>query len=612
MASLGFSACGGGGRKSGWPAEWNRVLVAKAVAQEDERFDERQQLVTRLLGPGYRYHTRLREVHAHPTRESLEYALGLLELGGDARVTRAKSVISRVLTLQDVDPGSTWYGIWGWYAEEPPDKMQPADWNWADFNGSTLLLIDLRHGETLGADLRQRIRVGIHHAAWSIARRNVGMDYTNIAAMGTFVTLAAGELLGDEALLAYALERIGRLAAAVDETGSFAEYNSPTYARVTIASLARIRMYVKDERARQIAARIEERVWLHIGSHWDAPRKQFAGPMSRCYATDLGSPAWLEKALDGRLSLIRANERGEPMLPGDLETAIHDIRCPDAVTPLFLQPQLPHQHREIHVKGGDGVAPVLGTTWLTERYSLGSVNRGDFWNQRRPILAYWGDAQRPARSMTVRVIKDGYDFSSAQLYCVQEKDSVLAVVNFRNPGGDRHISLDPIKDGRFKCGRLFVEIDFEGLPAQSQTRLENGVFTLSSPSVGVSVHIGGGTFGRFQPRAKLTQASESATITVDFLPDGGPHDVVWASVREAWLVFSAAFTDGPPPASMATPVVETSNGLVTARWQSPAAALAVTASARVDESGRLARAFQATIDGRPVSTPRLSGNKLAS
>ena len=34
-----------------------------------------------------------------------------------------------------------------------------------------------------------------------------------------------------------------------------------------------------------------------------------------------------------------------------------------------------------------GEHPVVGTTWMTPEFVLASVNRGDLWNQRRPLLA---------------------------------------------------------------------------------------------------------------------------------------------------------------------------------------------------------------------------------
>lgn len=594
-----------------WPASWDRILIEKFVAIEDHLYDDKQHLLTRLLGPGYRHHTKQRERRVHPTRESLDYALGLLELGGDARRARAQAVVSRVLDLQDADPKSPWFGLWGWYSEEPPSQMAPADDDWAGFIGATLLLIDFRHAATLPDHLRQRIRHAIHHAAVSIMRRDVPMTYTSSAAMGAFVTLAAAELLNDADLRAYASGRIARFAQTIDVTGSFDEYNSPHFARVALTNLARIRAYVKDAHARQLAARIEERLWLHLASHWDAPRLQFAGPMSRCYSTDLGSPAWLEKALDGRLHLLDRDKSNQPLLPGDIETAIHDVRCPTSVAPLFLSPQIPRQHRELFV---NAPTPVQGVTWLDRRFSLGSVNRGDFWNQRRPILAYFGDASRPARSITVRVIKDGYDFASAQLFSIQERNCLLAVVNFRSPGGDRHISLDPIKDGRFQCGRLFVEFDFEGLPSHSSATLDNGRFTLASSALHACIHLRDGRFGRFAPRPRLTLAANSATFTIDFLPEGGPHQVAWNDIRDAWLAFTIVLSDTPLPPTANDNVSiqpDPDDGSVSLAWQSPAGALALTAATRVQPEDALIAAFRSTLNDAPIPNSRLSSNTLA-
>jgi hypothetical protein len=125
---------------------------------------------------------------------------------------------------------------------------------------------------------------------------------------GTFVTLAAAQLLDDKALWAYATDRQRRFARTVDETGSFAEYNSPTYANVTIVNLTRIRMFVKDAEVLALNARLHDRIWRHLAEHWHVPTLQLAGPMSRCYSTDIGSPLWLQKALGGRLPFATLDE----------------------------------------------------------------------------------------------------------------------------------------------------------------------------------------------------------------------------------------------------------------------------------------------------------------
>lgn len=61
--------------QTGWPSSWDKLLIERALKIEDLRYDEAERMVSRVIGPGYRYHTKLRDRRAHPTRESLEYAL---------------------------------------------------------------------------------------------------------------------------------------------------------------------------------------------------------------------------------------------------------------------------------------------------------------------------------------------------------------------------------------------------------------------------------------------------------------------------------------------------------------------------------------------------------
>jgi len=584
--------------ETGWPARWDRLLITKAVQTADPRYDPDHSMIQSILGPEYRYHTRMRDCRVHPTRDSLEYALYLLEEGSPQRVQRAKKIIDRVLALQVTDPDSKWYGIWGWYEEEPPGRMAPADWNWADFNGSLLLLVELRHGATLGELLRVRVKEAIHHAAQSVQRRNVSMSYTNIAVMGTFVTLAAAEMLNDAGLAGYAQDRLVRLAAQIDDTGSFAEYNSPTYASVTLTSLTRIRMYVKNEEARRRAARIEERTWLHLASHWDTARLQFAGPMSRCYGNDAGYPLWLEKALQGRLGLATPENRSGAAG----EAAIHDYRCPAAQAERFLKAAPGTEQRELFIAR----PPTCGTTYFARQFSLGSVNRGDFWVQRRPLLAYFGDASRPARTVQMRVVRDGYDFTSALLFSVQKEGRVLGLINFRSPGGDKHPSLDPIKDGQFECGRLFVELDFEGLPVTFHNTASARTLEVTSPLLNARFHVLSARFGAHEPALTSSKTTQSLTATLDLKPAGTVRLVKWKGFGAAYTAFALELSDDGKFIEE-PPQVKVKDGAIDLKW----AGLELTGLTKVATVEEHNAAFAARIDGKPAPEPRLSDEKLA-
>ena len=602
---LAAAGCGPGKSESGWTPAWDRILIEKAASAEAPRFDAKEALVTRLFGPGYRYHTKLREGRVHDLRASAEYALALLELGAKTGLVRAEQVLNRVCSLQDTDPASKWYGIWGYYIEEPLAKMAEADWNWADFLGGTLLLIDIRHGDKLEAGLRARIRQAIYHAALSVERRDVAPDYTNIALKGTFVCAAAGARLGLPELSDYASQRMARIEAYIGESGSFAEYNSPVYARVTLTDLTRMRMYLRTVPVRDGAARIESRLWLHLARHWDGFRRQFAGPMSRCYETDLGEPFWLEKSLGGRLALANPALRGQY---GDLDTAIHDFRCPEQLAGAFLQPKYYFHREEFRAPQAQGRA-VQGATFVGRDFSLGSVNQGDFWVQSRPLLAYFGGPERPARIVRLRMVKDGYDFASALLWSVQQDGNVLGLVNFRSPGGDRHPTLDPIRNGEFPCGRLFLELTFEGLAEGFSFRKEGDTGIIGRGGIHAAFQLRGGSFQSRSLHLEGSSTGRTATFTVDFKPVEPAGPVRWASTREAWALFTLVLS-GQPQDRQAWPCrVEETAGRIHAKWDTPSGSLELSGLARVATIEEHQISFGEKINSQDIPPVRLEESR---
>ncbi len=610
-----------------WTKEWDTAVLAGSLDSLDDAYDEAERMVTQRLGPEYRYHTNLRSTVAHPTRTSLEYALYLLEAG---RRERAFEVLDRVLALQVTDPASKWYGLWGWYMEEPPDQMSPADWNWADFNGGTLLLVERRHGGALPEELHSRVREAIRHAAYSVRRRNVGMGYTNIAVKGTFVTLAAAELLGLQDLREYAQARMYFLARHIDETGSFTEYNSPTYARVTIANLTRMRMLFRSMEMREMAAAIHERAWMHLAKHWHAPTRQLAGPMSRSYGNDIGAPLWLQKALGGRLEFATLAEVRNGEVRESAETAVLDFECPDQFAEDFPRLRETRLHREIFRLAEPPEPPLQGTTYLAQELSLGSANKSDFWVQRRPLLAYWGGGERPARCFQLRLMKDDYDFSSGLFYSVQEQNCVLGFLNFRSPGGDKHISLDPVKDGVFECSRLRWRADIAGAPAEPDLIVDGRPGALGSELPAgsrIAVDLGGAylwmrfpraVFGSGEPSLTLAREEGLLTISLDLHRSANPEAVSWARVNTAWAALALVMA----PAEGALTAFsrrcaegrfehrETEQG-VRVIWHSPAGRLWLQAGSTVAPVSAQDGAYRAGIRSAPVPYVRLSDKRLA-
>jgi hypothetical protein len=614
-----------------WTRLWDGVLIRAAVDRLDQDFDPRERMLARAVGTGYQYHTGMRSRTVHPTRDSLEYALLLLEAGGEERRRRAAEILERVVALQETDAAGKWYGLWGWYLEEPAPRMSPADWNWADFNGALLLLAAGRHGPSLETSLLGRMREAIRHAAYSVRRRNVTMSYTNIAVMGSFVTLAAAEMLGDANLAAYGKDRLRRFARAVDETGSFAEYNSPTYTHVTIANLTRLRMLVRDDDSRALGGRIHHRAWQHLARRWHPPTAQLAGPMSRCYQTDLGAPLWLQKALGGRLAVATLEDIAQGRVTAPGEVGLLDYRCPEDLAGWFLKWRGERQHRELFLSAAAPVRPVQGTTWLERDFCLGAVNRSDLWIQRRPLLAYWGGAGRPARYLQLRFLKDDCDFASALWYSAQEKNCVLGLVNFRSPGGDRHGSLDPIVDGEFQAARLRLRFDLKGVPEGARI-LAGGAPLKQLPAelpleTALALDLGGARlwlrpraarFGERNGALSVAREETLLTVSIDLLRAPQPVPVSWKDVRLACAVFTLVMEgaagrleDLDRRATAGAFDLKTTEGRLEAVWRAPAATLGLRGATRVGAISEQDRAFVESVNGRPAPLVRLSGERLS-
>src|SRR5690554_4923033 len=108
---------------------------------EEANFNLDQGLIQMHFSNYAEHHTSFRgDQMIHPTRESLGYALALLDSEVPSYEQRAFNIIQKVLEVQGTNRNQPTFGIWPWFYEEPLEKMSPPDLNWADFIGKLLLL----------------------------------------------------------------------------------------------------------------------------------------------------------------------------------------------------------------------------------------------------------------------------------------------------------------------------------------------------------------------------------------------------------------------------------------------------------------------------------------
>jgi len=521
-----------------WTREWDQVVLAAALSKLDESYDAAERLLRRAR----------RGTVRHPVRASVRYALYLLESGEIERRERAAAILDRVLELQVSHAGSVLCGLWRPWLEEHPGESAAHAWRRGVYTAAALAEITLRHGRALPAGLRERADQAVRRAATELAWRDAPERSAGAEAAGSFVALGAGALFEDEKLTEHGVGRLVRLAAWIDETGSFEEYNSPVRIREVLAWLTRIRMYARNEKARGLSSRIHDRAWLHLARHWHPPTRQLAGPISYCRRTGIGAPLWLQKALGGALEFASLDDIRAGRAGPDGEAAMLEWRCPEQRKKEFLTLAEPRQHREIFRPAQPPAPPVQGVTLLEPEFCLGSVNLGGFGEHERPLLAFWGGPERPARYVRLRVLADGRDLAAGLFTSVQERNCVLGFLNFRREEG--------AGDER-KLRRLRARLDFAGLgePVRILAGGKPAALPLTSadPGTRLAVDLGGAylwvrfpraVFEGQDPRLSVRFEDGVLAVSLDLFRAETARAVRWAELEEAWAALTLVMGAG--------------------------------------------------------------------
>jgi hypothetical protein len=285
--------------------------------------------------------------------------------------------------------------------------MASPDLNWADFIGTELLQIAINQRERLPNELAESLDMGIIYAARLIQRRNVGPDYTNIAIMGTHVAIVTSEIYNLTDLNDYAMNRLRIFYNFTTRNGAFTEYNSPTYTETAIDELGRMKMHAIVNEVEPIANELYYIGWEEVAQHYHLPTGQWSGPHSRSYNTLL---------TDDTKNFISSSVTNtwNPRLP---------LPIPNDLKTYFLSPLIvPRSFNKTYLRDPLGIVPdLIGTTYLHPLFSIGSINWGEMWNQRRPLITYWGTQKEPSY-LQLRFLHDDYDFSDIVYYSIQKED----------------------------------------------------------------------------------------------------------------------------------------------------------------------------------------------
>ncbi|GAB2785836.1 hypothetical protein GCM10027275_32800 [Rhabdobacter roseus] len=533
-----------------------KQLLRESLDKLHDRYDPKEKMLTKTL-TGWNYHTDAESGVFHEVRASFGYAVALLDLGEKQYEQRAFDIIRKTISLQDTISTNKTAGIWPYYLEEPlATKKSPADWNWADFNGVSLLDIYMGHQEKLPEDLKAIIRTSLIYAARSIQKRDVQPGYTNIAIMGTYVTYMTSHLFDLPAMKVYAKNRLDHFYEYTLKRG-FTEYNSPTYTVVALDELDRMKRHIVEKDSKQKIESLYTTAWEVIAKHYHKPSGQWAGPHSRAYSSLLMPTVngIFKQASNGRIDLPGATPRNDVKIK-------HQI--PEHLMPYFLAPKYPRTQQDV-LSIDD--PKIIGTTYLTDQYALSSANRSSLWNQRRPFLAYWGTPAQP-HYLQVRLLHDLYDFSAASFYSEQKENNILAAITFLTNGGDKHISIDKLQNGKFKAKDLRLRFEFGNIAAD-QLKVpssENAALTLTLNGLQFDLQLYHAVFGPL--KGHWEKGGDEKAAWIDYVLYAGQEtELDLTTLEEAALGFTFSLKGAGEKAKSEAPAVSKQGEDLEARWK---------------------------------------------
>lgn len=401
----------------------------------------------------------LKELKLHVTRESIDYVL--LLLSENIYTERVEAILSVIISLQNQQVDSTYYGGWPKYLENTYFRSKgnyyKFDHNWTEFISFNLcrILLNDTYQNKIKSDLIKAITTSIASSSVAIQRRNVIHFYTNIYVLGMAVSLLAGKLLNNQTLYQYGLTRLNIIYLYAIKYNCFAEYNSPIYSIITLKTLFYLRVIFKDKFYNEgiTLKKIDELydiAWQEIGNYFHSVTKQWSGPHSRAYSVLLDSS--IEKFLKQTFFNLD-NDRTLYFKKEKLDV----LQVPAKFKHLFTSLD---QYRMITRYVPSEIGTQILRTYLTQEYTIATVSYSDFWEQRHVLLAYWRKLNNTTY-LRLRCLHNGKDFSVAQFFSVQNQANIIGIVNFATNVNKENIYLRKNKMHKYGFPTYDLRLRFE-------------------------------------------------------------------------------------------------------------------------------------------------------
>ncbi|GHO88643.1 hypothetical protein [Dictyobacter formicarum] len=340
----------------------------------------------------------------HHIRETIWYALGLLQRQADGDHARALQAIQTVLHYQFDEPGKPYDGTWYRFLEEPhPGEgiiWRDYDPNWREFIGSSLAIILWDYETELPPELVASIDEALRKAIRGALARGLSASYTNIALMHAFLLDFTGKRFGNPDWVGMGEAYAREIYHLFVPNHAFAEFNAPTYYGVDLYALGLWRSYSASALLQRLGAEMEATLWRDIALMYHAGMKNMTGPFDRAYGMDMQKYA----SLIGMWIWLAAGRAFAPFPDVTRPFAHHHdfayVPCYVAVGVSVPGDVLPHLktfqgERQVERVIADDPRRVV-SAWIGQRLLLGSEETSYSFpasDQFHPVTIQWTSEQ---------------------------------------------------------------------------------------------------------------------------------------------------------------------------------------------------------------------------
>ncbi|MBQ8653709.1 MAG: hypothetical protein IJ507_02135 [Clostridia bacterium] len=286
------------------------------------------------------------------------------------------------------------------------------------------------------------------------SRSNFTPLNTNVQCMHVFLLDFFGVRFDIPEYREYALEYAEMVVGQYLAHHSAAEFNSPTYCGVDLATLGFWRRYGSCERLRELGTIMEEGIWEDMMAFYNPAMQTFCGPYSRAYELDMkihtNFPSLLHMAL---------GEEKYPEHPfniesdGDLLLVFGDILMPESAKKAVFEPKedvvLTRQFRELSERGDpdNNNALCTATAWISPDMMTGAMAGSENpSHQLHPLVAFWRGEKGIG---TIKVLRSTPDGDMNHLHTVY----------FNGVADRQHLTLD-VDFAVNRDVKLFFEIEY--------------------------------------------------------------------------------------------------------------------------------------------------------